>query len=423
MKDITILTGYLSNNTSGNRRIVYWVNYLSSLGYNVNIITSDHFLDNSINLELPSNIEIFKLGFLSLKKVNRDQLNETTITNIPNKSKLLWLQKVKRNLITKYLGQAFDIRIFYCFPLFFSLVKARFNSGELKFLNKQPRIVISSCPPYYTHIWNLLIKAFFKIKIVADYRDQFSENMVYTQRFSYLEKYMDKVICKKADMVITISGPMNEYYKKWNENTYAIVNGYDEKKYLNVIYNTFSIDGINTISYFGSIANTTRVPFPILDYLLSLDTQLDIKFNFYGDCDFLKDIIDADYKKITDYFYFYGQIKADEALEKMKISDVNLILEKLDATSLSELGTLPTKGFEFIAASRPIIAVCSPQSELGDFLLKSGLLLGIITTKEDAATEFGKYKMPNSFQPNEKFIRSFSRLESAKKFEKLLCDI
>lgn len=420
MKNITLLTGYLSNNTVGNRRIVYWVNYLFKLGYKITIITSDHFLDESVYQEIPKNIVVYKLNFYSISVFKEPTKKQGTPTNGNVSAGLLLLKKIKTNFITKYLGQSFDLRILYCLPLFYHLLLAKFNKGRLTFFN-QTDIVISSCPPYYTHVWGLLIKLFFKVKMVADYRDQFSENTVYTQRFVWLDRFIDKKIVTYSDIITTISKPMNDYYTQWNKNTHLIYNGYDDKNFSNIDYRPIQLNKVKEVNYFGQINNVTRVPYPLIDFLV-LTKTIDVKFNFYGDCDFLRSIIEKDYHGIKHLFIFHGQLKAHEALLKMRISDINMILEKLDTVSLSELGTLPTKGFEYVASCRPIIAVCSQASELGNFLENSGLLFGIISNVEDANKLFDKLNICLDFSPNENFIKSFSREESTQKFENILRD-
>ena len=418
MKNITLLTGYLSNNTAGNRRIVYWVNYLFELGYKVTIITSDHFLDESVYQEIPKDIVIYELNFFSITvfKGPTKKQGTPTIGNIS--TGLLLLKEIKTKIITKYLGQSFDLRVLYCLPLFYYLLLAKFDKGRLAFFNKTD-IVISSCPPYYTHLWGLLVKFFFKVKMVADYRDQFSENTTYTQSLVWLDRFIDKKIVAYSDITTTISKPMNNYYANWNENTHLIYNGYDDKKFSDIDYQPIRLNEVKEINYFGQINNVTRIPYPLLDFL-ELNKTVNMKFNFYGDCGFLRDIIEKDYYEIKPLFLFHGQLKAQEALLKMRTSDVNMILEKLDAVSFSELGTLPTKGFEYVASCRPIIAVCSQESELSIFLKNSGLLLGIISNAEDAIKVFDKFNTPLNFEPNENFIKSFSREESTQKFENIL---
>lgn len=418
MKNITLLTGYLSNNTAGNRRVVYWANYLYNVGYKVTIITSDHFLDESVYQEIPKNVVVFKLSFFGITVFKEPLKNQETPTTGNISSGLSFLKKIKTDFVTKYLGQSIDLRVLYCLPLFYYLLLAKFNKGKLSFFNDID-IVISSCPPYYTHLWGLLVKLFFKVKMVADYRDQFSENTIYTQRLVWLDRFIDKKIITHSDVATTISKPMNSYYISWNRNTHLIYNGYDDKKFSNIDYQPIRLNGVKEINYFGQINNAARIPYPLLDFL-ELNKIIDMKFNFYGDCGFLRDIVEKDYCQIKPLFLFHGQLKAKEALLKMQTSDINMILEKLDAVSFSDLGALPTKGFEYVASCRPIIAVCSKESELGIFLENSGLLVGIISNREDAANVFDKLNTPLEFKPNENFIKSFSREESTRKFEYIL---
>ncbi len=152
-------------------------------------------------------------------------------------------------------------------------------------------VVLSTGPPYTTHLVGLSIKKKFKLPWIADVRDPWLENPPYNVAYRFglvksLNAYLEKRVLEKTDRVVTVG-----------ENLARLLSTKSTQKKIDVIYNGFDkkdLEGVGItaakkfrLGYYGNI-DKHRMPFRFIKALakeLGINQEFAkfFKLEIYGD--------------------------------------------------------------------------------------------------------------------------------------------
>jgi glycosyltransferase involved in cell wall biosynthesis len=400
-------------NSSGARRIIAFAKYLALSGHQITIIsTTKSIADGPLTEDIPQYVTLLELnglGRVSKTKVKPAALRESA-TRASQRSVAGDILLGFKRAISKYTGQLIDHRIL--FSLQFTLP---WLAGEVKKAIKHSDIVMTTSPPWPIHLAGRIVKARFKKPWIADYRDQFSGSHIQsgTPWFQRREIEIDRWLLKKADYVLTISGPMKEYYDQFHNAVACIENGYDEQMFVDLRLSNPQRSDSNAviIRYLGKIT-ATRIPLAFFQALVNINRKLGkpVIAEFYGESDLLLKTISQSIPEVTPFIKICKQLPYRESIRAMLTADALFFIETSDFSSHSARGVLTTKLFEYVAARKPIIAEISQATLASQYIKQAGT--GLVISED--ANEIEKTlenlrKDQVALRMNESFINSLSR--------------
>lgn len=427
MKIVFITHYFPPLNSSGARRINAFAKYLSGWGHQVTVITTKKSGRDGLLTEAVPNylrlLEINNLGQVS-SSVIPPQADGGVKVGVETRSWLgRILLKIKRTVM-KVFGQLVDHRLLFAMQ-FASPVLAT----EVRDVLREADVVMSSCPPWPTHLAGWFVKKRFKKCWVADYRDQFSGNHILRGSLVSrpVEVFLEQWLLRLADCVTVISAPMKDYYEKFHLNVFCIENGYDENVFeeaslaLGTTYDSLD-KGELVIRYMGSIT-VDRIPKVFFQAIAQLNRLSGRKLivEFYGESTLLRSALYDVAPDVVSYVRFHPQLSYIKAIQSMLTADALFFVETSDSSSHSARGVLTTKLFEYLAAQKPIVAEISRESLAAQYIEQSGL--GVVVSTDLTDMLLGLTSLREGiFMPkiNDEFIKSLSRRVKAQELEQLL---
>lgn len=414
-------------NSSGARRINAFAKYLSAWGHQITVITTTKSeRDGLLTEAVPSYLQLLEID-------NFGRVSPSVVPTSPEASVRFGVEtrsyigrvllKVKR-AVMEVSGQLVDHRLLFALQ-FASPVLA----AEVKNVLKEADVVMSSCPPWPTHLAGWFAKKIYRKLWVADYRDQFSGNHILrgSAVSRYLEVHLERWLLRSADCVTAISGPMKEYYEQFHPQVFRIENGYDESVFEDALLGVAAAQNQAdskelVIRYMGSIT-ADRIPRVFLRAVSQLNQLPGKTFiaEFYGESTLLRKALHDVVPEAVPYVRFPPQLPYIEAIRSTLAADALFFVETSDFSSHSARGVLTTKLFEYLAARKPIVAEISPSSLASQYIEQSGL--GVVVSQELTEMLRGLTALrEGTFKPkiNEEFIKSLSRRIKAQELEHLL---
>ena len=424
---IVFITHYFPPlNSSGARRINAFAKYLAAKGHQITVITTCKTgRDGLLTEEVPSYLTLLELGgWGKLARTepgaNTTAANQRTVATRSLAGQLLL--KIKRSVM-KVAGQLIDHRLMFAlqfaFPWLAGEVKAAFNEAD---------IVMSSCPPWPTHLAGRLAKTRFGKRWVADYRDQFSGNHILrgSAVSRPIEVWLERWLISTADHVVAISGPMKEYYELFHPDVTCIENGYDEGVFEQARARVRD-QGVRApadefvIRYMGTIT-TDRIPVAFFQALAQVNQQPGrrVVAEFYGESTLLRKALPESVPLAEPFVRFCPQLPYMAAIQSVLTADALFFIETSDFSSHSARGVLTTKLFEYLAARKPVVAKITARALATQYIQQSGL--GAVVSEEADEILRGLESLrAGEFKPeiDDVFINSLSRQVKAQELEQL----
>lgn len=427
MKIVFIAHYFPPLNSSGARRINAFAKYFSEWGHEVTVITTKKTERDGLLTEQVPNY----LHLMEINNIGQKSSSVITAQSVPSANRSIetrswlgrFLLKTKRTVM-KVCGQLVDHRLLFALQF-----ASPFLASDVKGALREADIVMSSCPPWPTHLAGLLVKKRFKKYWVADYRDQFSGNHLLRGSFVSrpIEVFLERWLLQSANCVTVISDPMKDYYEQFHSDVVCIENGYDEKIFeeaslnLSTSLNSFHENEL-IIRYLGSIT-ADRIPKVFFQAISQLNRLSGRKLivEFYGESTLLRNAINDVAPEAVPYIRFHAQLSYIKSIQSMLSADALFFVETSDNSSHSSRGVLTTKLFEYLAARKPIIAEISPNSLAAKYLFQSGLCIVASTELEDMLGGLNSLKN-GGFNPviNDVFITSLSRKVKSYELQQLL---
>lgn len=363
MKRLTIISySFPPTNAPAAQRPYTIAKYLGKEGYKVNVLTCSN-QDSSLGVddEMIDNtgFNLFKVPGISLTWFRKRKAKQMVSVNNSTDMK----GERRKSILSKWI---FPDKAISWFPS--ALVWCLFHPH--KFIKSN---ILTTSPLATNHLLGLFVKFLYRPFWVADIRDfhyiknyeKMNDNLNVR-----LQKWLEKKIITKADVVTFISQSMlNEYAKYYKEQAgkmRVIYNGYDPEDFESLPdLSKVDLDQKPIrIFYAGTFYKGVRSPIPLLAALDSLvyagtislnDISISIAGNF--EKTLLNDIVEF---KSSKRIMFLGNLPRREVLTFMKNAHL-LWLIVGDETTHS--AGIPVKAFEYIGAKRPILCFAPKNTE------------------------------------------------------------
>ncbi len=243
----------------------------------------------------------------------------------------------------------------------------------------RPDVILATHGPYVVLLVALVYRFFNpKTKIWADFRDLWSAHPRYPgwPLFRNLERTLEKVILRTADVITTVSQGLIEEFQTL-----------EPKCSPKLIYNCVSPDiadsssrisrlndDVIRITYTGSLYSGWQDPAPLLKLIRKLHQDdiihpknLKLILASVNPGNFLELVVQ---EGLEDFLDFRGSLSRQECARIQQESDVLMIFE---SPGQQDKGFLTGKVFEYLYSSRPILLVGpTPETELFQLVEKYG---------------------------------------------------
>jgi glycosyltransferase involved in cell wall biosynthesis len=251
-------------------------------------------------------------------------------------------------------------------------------------------VILSTSGPFTTHeVAFQLKKRGYAKKWIADFRDPWSDNEIFKGLFpfNYIEKFYEKYLLEKADVISSVSHKLSEKMAQKYPHTKCVTveNGYDREDYrdLETKEKIFQ-DDTWRLFYAGSLYlshGTRNLPllFEALAEMKKKSCLDHFELIFAGpDQEPLEKLI-ATYG-LEDYVKHLGFISREQVLQMQNEVQALLFLPWADP---SIEGILTGKIFEYLASTTPILSIASEKLECAQKLLLEAKAGTVCFTKEE----------------------------------------
>jgi glycosyltransferase involved in cell wall biosynthesis len=354
----------------GVQRWLYFASYLREFGMQPVIYTPEnpHYpvLDPDLESQVPPEIRVIRTkiwepyrlaGFFSRKGTRRIS---SGILDREKPSRLEQLMRwIRGNLFIP------DARKFWVKP------SVKFLRSLL--LEEGINTVITTGPPHSMHLIGLALKRSTGIRWVADFRDPWTsigyhEALYPGRRARKKHLELEKKVLRGADAIVTTSGRTREEFLQITDRpVHVITNGYSGAR-----NQQGQPEGRFCLAHIGSLLSG-RNPLALWKALQNLvrengDFRKDLQIELTGlvSEEVLRSIRQHD---LGPFLKLASYVPHEQALEKQRKAQVLLLLE---IDSYKTQGIIPGKLFEYMAASRPVLAIGPGGWEAGELLEACG---------------------------------------------------
>ncbi len=456
--------------TIGRIRTVKFVQHLRQLGWRCIVLTldptgSEPNYDASLLAEIPEGTEVIRVPFRDLEVViartakrllgrplDRESGHQSA-TAIPEagarsgagatKSPDTQADGGAHGGSSKWLDSAHDLtrQLFTNYVYIPDSYRAWANSA----LKRARQIVDSEAidaiyttlPPFSSAWVGYHLRRETGIPWLVDYRDLWYGDVLrewlpnWRQR---LELAMERRLLKRADAIITVSEPKTDYMRAMHPKLSArwetLTNGYDVDIYAGQQRTRSFADGRIEFVFTGRLFKNRR-GYPFAEAMGRIARRSPalvkpVRVRMLGG---VAPEIRAHYDDIlraygiAEHFDFAGDVSYREAMNAQINCDYLLLI--VDTGETSD-GVIPGKLFEYVAAARPVFALCDPGITR-QIIEKANI--GVVLDAENvdacekALEELLRQPVPRELARNEDYLAQFDRREIARRFANLLEEI
>ncbi|MFT5720519.1 MAG: glycosyltransferase involved in cell wall biosynthesis [Motiliproteus sp.] len=233
-------------------------------------------------------------------------------------------------------------------------------------------LIYTSLPPFSSAIAGCLLKRRTGIPWVVDYRDLWIGDVLrewLPPARSKFEVWLEKKLLPHADAVVAVSEPKTDFLRQhlggqriWE----TITNGYDSESFDYLLDRPRPVRDTLDFVYAGRLFKNRRgyALLHALGELVAADASLRqrLRFHFYGA---IEPVIFAEYQRLIGLYEletilcFHGDV--DYETSKRVQVDADYLLLIVDTGATTD-GVIPGKVFEYVAAKRPILALCDSKA-------------------------------------------------------------
>lgn len=396
MKKVLILSYYFPPcNLTPSERIYSWAKYLHETGYYPIIVTRNwDFEIKGFSDELKSSgtdekfekFENYEVWYMPYKQSYKESLF-TQKNKLPKKILYLVLSFIAT------ISQIFTFRNSPLRPIYL-------KANELLQNDKKIDKILVSAYPYALFKFAYLLHKKFKIKWIADYRDDWTSNEILNKSnihrfFNFLNSFNEKKWLSTAACFTTVSDFYVEKIKHVIGNVpgYCIQNGFMKENYQNL--NAEDKFDKFTITYVGSLYYTQPIEIFLEGVKLFIETNQPKSFQviFVG----LKNNVEA-YQRVlsqitgyNNFFVFTERISKQEAISIQHKSNLLLI-----CTHTNMKGTPGSKLYEYIALKKLVLITPGDQDIVEATLQKTNQALIATSSNEVADVILRNYLNPDT---------------------------
>jgi len=338
----------------GVQRTLKFIKYLNKNKYNICVLTvKTNFIrytkDYSLLMDIPENIKVYRCFYPDIN----------------------WfyslLYKLNLTKIVKFIEKHFMIPDNKRFLFNFS--KNKLNNI---ITNNKIDTVYISAPPFSLYRFAIYIKLHYKIKIITDFRDFWTDNFdminknISKKRMN-IESYYEKILIYSSDYIITATDYMNKVIKDKYilRNIKTITNGYDKDDFKNINFRKKNT-GILNFSYTGSIYGH-QIPNNLFEAIYNFTKNglyPNVMFSFYGNIE--KNSIDIN-NKAKIFIRFNKYLEHNKIINILKNS--NILILYIGGYNKNNIGILTGKLFEYLYSNKHILFI-GPTGEASNIIKK-----------------------------------------------------
>lgn len=247
-------------------------------------------------------------------------------------------------------------------------------------------VVISTSPPFSSHLLGAWVKRKAGAIWIADFRDLWCGN---PERKAHgirhwLDLKLERYTLRRADHIVTVGKRMGEYFSyrhgRTEETVHVIHNGYDEADFAG-LQRCRSQAGPADVFYIGTLYGVQN-PGPFLEgwaRYLRAGNRLDVRVTFVGNVgQCYQPLLERYADEFPGLVCRRAYLPHCEAIQAMLDADILLLIV---GDGQNSEGWLPGKIFEYLRAARPILFVGPPGGDAAHLL--SRLNRGIAVSSAD----------------------------------------
>ena len=408
MKNILVITYYWPpSGGPGVQRVLKFCKYLNETDWKPIILTVENgdfpVIDETLEKDV-NGYKIYKSKSFSLHKIfnymNKKSSTPTfQLSSSKEDSFFIKLSRwIRLNMIIP------DGRVGW----YFDSIK----TGNKIFKENKIEGILSSAPPFTTHLIAKKLALSNSVPWIADFRDPWTDRFYNYENkrwwiTSKLDKVLENSVVNSAQQCVTVSREISRYFKK---DFRVIHNGYDEEDFLNV--NPYKENEKVIIRYIGTMTRSQN-PKCFFKAISKLNhNQNKYKVELVGNIhpDVKVDIQNQGFDKFVS---FISYVKHSEAIQKMVSS--NFLLLVIPKTEKNK-GIVTGKLFEYIRSMSKIIMIGPLDSDAAEIISRtsSGRCFNYDNSDDIIAyLELGKYSQTINF-------RKYSRKNLTSKLVKIL---
>lgn len=383
MKKVLIITYYWP--PAGGPGVQRWLKFTKYLPeYNIHPVV--YIPENPTYPLLDSNLE-YEVNTSKITIIKRKIFEPYVYASLFSKNDT---KKISSGIITPKRKQTFvqKMLLWVRGNLFIPDARVYWVRPSIKYLSEYIKAnnietIITTGPPHSLHLIGLgLKKKFPSIKWISDFRDPWTTIGYYKELklSSFVHnkhvKLESQVLNTSDQIIVTSAITKTEFKALTSKPIEVITNGFDEE-----VIDQIELDNKFTIAHIGSFLSkrNPRVFWKVLAELIKEEPDFKTYFGLKLIGAVSQEIIDTiDEFKLTEYTCNLGYVSHHEAVIAQRKSQVLLLIE-IDSDETKCI--IPGKLFEYMAASRPILAI-GPEGADVETILKE-TLTGVYTTYEE----------------------------------------
>ena len=375
MRKVLIITYYWPpSGGAGVQRWLKFTKYLRNFGWEPVIYSPSNpdypVLDTTLAIDIPEGIEqisypIWEPYQFYKKFTGKKKSDKVHAGLLTHKKSSGWMEQ----LAVWIRGNLFipDARKFW--------IKPSINFLRNYLVDNKVDAIVSTGPPHSMHLIALGLKKKLKVPWLADFRDPWTDIDFYKDlRISAFadrkHKKLELQTIKGCDSMVVVSSEMKENYEKMGgQNVHLITNGFDPDDMPSA---KVEPDTKFSIAHVGSLP-PNRNPKVLWEALSGLCIELpnfrdDLEIKLAGNID----------QSVLDDLERLGLTSQLNRIEYVPHDQVGILLKQSAVLLLAinnspnAKGILTGKFFEYLAASRPILAVGPADGDLAQILNDSG---------------------------------------------------
>jgi len=252
---------------------------------------------------------------------------------------------------------------------------------NLLFKNDYNKILFVSNPPLAPYIGYLIKKLKGKeyVYLVHDVYPDVAEKLGVIKKTGFIYKLMDKInnkIYLNASKVIVLGRDMKKVIinKGIEEEKVKIITNWADKnnnfetKVSEGFYKRYNMDNKFNILYTGNISRVHAVD-TIIDVARLLKDETDIKFTFVGDGNRRNYIAELRNKEELNNIDLNNYVFGEEYNNLLNCADMFITTLQKGVEGLG----VPSKTYTYMSVAKPIIAIMSKESEIGNLVNENNL--------------------------------------------------
>lgn len=392
-KTVLVIAGeYPPIKTIGRIRTAKFVEHLRELGWRPVVITIDYqptdpgyFQD--LEAEIPADVEVYRVRHQGIDDLileaikwllRRDRPGKTDpeastadkASAVSSPAKAQTQASRSDRLISRF---KLLVRNWIHIPDDYMLwgVRAYFRARRLC-REQQIDLIYTSLPPFSSAIAGSLLKRRTGIPWVVDYRDLWIGDVLrewLPPARTRIESWLEKRLVRHADAVVAVSEQKTAFLREhlggeriWE----TITNGYDTESFAYLLAQPRPSRSTLDFVYAGRLFKNRRgyALLHALGELVQADSGLRerVRVHFYGG---IEPVIFEEYQRLTRHYglesilCFHGDVDFETSKRVQVEADYLLLIVDTGATSD---GVIPGKVFEYVAAKRPVLALCDSKA-------------------------------------------------------------